>query len=190
MILPLIIVSAISTSICHYVEPASFYLKELVEHGQLLRPGTDARVLSELSLMEVLEKDCILVDQDMLLGEFVEIIKKSHRNHFPVQDADSGLFLGMLHLDDIRPYLFDPNLYQTVFLEQLMDRNVKTARPEDSLADVMNQMDRWNLFSMPVVSNGRFLGMVSKATILNQYRKELMVMRLSPLGPPQADCTC
>jgi CIC family chloride channel protein len=36
-------------------------------------------------------------------------------------------------------------------------------------------MDRWNLFSMPVVSNARFLGMVSKATILNQYRKELMV---------------
>jgi CIC family chloride channel protein len=28
---------------------------------------------------------------------------------------------------------------------------------------------------MPVVSNGRFLGMISKATLLDQYRKELRV---------------
>ena len=48
VILPLIVVSAISTSLCHYIEPASFYLKELVERGHLLRPGTDARVLSDL----------------------------------------------------------------------------------------------------------------------------------------------
>ena len=48
VILPLIIVSAISTTICHYMEPASFYLKDLVEKGQLMRPGTDARVLLQL----------------------------------------------------------------------------------------------------------------------------------------------
>ena len=33
VILPLIIVSGISSTVCHYIEPASFYLKELVEKG-------------------------------------------------------------------------------------------------------------------------------------------------------------
>ena len=35
-ILPLIIVSTISSSVCQYIEPASFYLKELVEKGELV----------------------------------------------------------------------------------------------------------------------------------------------------------
>ncbi len=47
VILPLIIVSALSATLCQYIEPASFYLKDLVEQGHLLRPGTDARVLSD-----------------------------------------------------------------------------------------------------------------------------------------------
>jgi len=54
VILPLILVSAVSTTLCHYIEPASIYLKGLVEKGHLLRPGTDARVLTDLSIEELL----------------------------------------------------------------------------------------------------------------------------------------
>ena len=75
VILPLIIVSAISTTLCHYIEPASYYLKDLVERGHLLRPGTDARVLSDLNVHEVIEKDCITVNQNMLLRDFINILK-------------------------------------------------------------------------------------------------------------------
>jgi len=175
VILPLIIVSVISASLCHYVEPTSFYLKDLVEKGQLLRPGTDERVLADLSVRELIEKDCITVKHNMLLRDFINIMKKSHRNYFPVEDSENGNFLGMIHLDDIRPYLFDPAIYDAVFLEQIMDSRVKEVGPDDDLADVLRQMDKNNLFSMPVVANNKFLGMVSKATLLNQYRKELMI---------------
>ena len=41
VILPLIMVSGVTTTLCHYFEPASYYLKDLVEHGHLLRPGTE-----------------------------------------------------------------------------------------------------------------------------------------------------
>jgi len=175
VILPLIIVSAISSTLCHYIEPASFYLKDLVEQGQLLRPGTDVRVLSDLSIEEVLEKDCIAVAPDMSLRDFINIVKRSHRNYFPVEDRETGDFLGMIHLDDIRPYLFDPIMYDAVFLEQIMNPDVKTVHPDDDLPDVLRKMDENRLFSMPVVENKKFAGMISKATLLDRYRKELMV---------------
>ncbi len=89
VILPLIVVSAISTTLCHYLEPASFYLKDLVEQGQLLRPGTDARVLTDLSIQELLETDCICVHPNMRLADFIGIVKSSHRNYFPVEDQQS-----------------------------------------------------------------------------------------------------
>ncbi len=175
VILPLIIVSAISTTVCHYLEPASFYLKDLVERGQLLRPGTDARVLSDLTVSEVLETDCIAVNRDMRLRDFIEIVKQSHRNHFPVEDGRTGTFVGMIHLDDIRPYLFDPIMYDAVILEQIMDPHKDTVQPEDDLGEVLRRMDEKRLFSMPVIAKNRFIGMISKATLLDQYRKELRV---------------
>jgi len=175
VILPLIMVSAFTTTLCHYFEPASYYLKDLVEHGHLLRPGTDARVLSDLNVPELIEKDCIIVNQNMLLRDFISIIKKSHRNYFPVEDDKTGKFLGMIHLDDIRQYLFDPVMYDAVFLGQIMNIQVEVVHPDDDLLDVVRKMDMKGLFSMPVVLNNRFIGLISKATILDQYRKELMV---------------
>lgn len=175
VILPLIVVSALSSTVCHFIEPASFYFRELVEKGQLLRPGTDARVLSDLSVRELLEKDCICVSPDTLLRDFVAVVGKSHRNYFPVEDKKSGHFLGMIHLDSIRPYLFNTAMYDAVILEQIMDTGVETIHPEDDLSDVLRKMDEKRLFSMPVISNTRFMGMISKATLLDQYRKELRV---------------
>ncbi len=175
VILPLIVVSAISTTLCHYMEPASFYLKDLVERGQLMRPGTDARVLADLEVHELLETDCIAVPADMLLRDFVEIVKRSRRNLFPVEDEASGKFMGMIYMADVRPYLFEPLMYDAVLVGQLMNTQVETAAPDEDVAEVLSRMDAGNLYNMPVVANHRFVGMVSKSSLLDQYRKELMV---------------
>jgi len=111
----------------------------------------------------------------MLLRDFIEVIKKSRRNYFPVEDADTGQFLGMIHLDNIRPYLFDKVMYDAVFLEQIMETHADRAHLDDDLDHILRKMDEKRLYSMPVIAGGRFVGMLSKATILDQYRKELMV---------------
>ena len=175
VILPLIIVSAISTTLCHWIEPASYYLKDLVDLGHLLRPGTDARVLSDMTVREIIEKDCITVKQNMLLREFINILQQSRRNYFPVENEANGHFLGIIHLDDIRPYLFDPIMYDTVLIGQIMDTNVEVVHPDDDLSEILSRMDKHHLYSMPVVANNRFIGLISKATLLDKYRKELMV---------------
>jgi chloride channel protein, CIC family len=175
VILPLILVAAVSTSVCNAFEPASYYYRELVEKGYYRPPRTDARVLADISVREVLETDCIVVPKTMNLGEFVAIVQKSHRNFFPVVDDDTGEFLGMIHLDDIREYIFDPLLHETVFLEQITDVGVETVDPDADLTDVLDRMDTHRLYSMPVVADNRFVGMISKATLLDKYRRELMV---------------
>jgi CIC family chloride channel protein len=103
------------------------------------------------------------------------VIQRSRRNYFPVEDGKTGELAGMVHLDDIRPYLFNRLMYDTVIVEQIMNAHVKTADIGESLSTVLSIMDREGLFSMPVLREKRFAGMISKATILDQYRKELMV---------------
>ncbi|MEA1969781.1 MAG: chloride channel protein [Thermodesulfobacteriota bacterium] len=180
VMLPLIIVSALSTTITHYFEPASFYMKDLADRGELLRPGTDLRVLADISIREVVEKDCISVPPGMLLREFLHTVKGSTRNYFPVEDEDTGIFLGMVTFDHVRPYLFNTVMYDTVFVDQIMDADPETIHYDDDLSGVLQKMDAKKCFSMPVVSNNRFVGMVSKATLLDKYRDELNVQTAQP----------
>lgn len=175
VILPLIIVSVVSATLCRTWQGASIYLQDLVKRGLLARPGSDTRVLAELEVLELLERDCIVVEESMSLGELVETVKQSRRNHFAVCEHQGVGFLGMINLDSIRAYLFDPGLYNAVVVGEIMEANPVTVAPTDDLATVLGKMDREHVFSLPVVEDGRFLGMVSKGTLLDQYRKELIV---------------
>lgn len=175
VIVPLIIVSALSSIICRYLEPASIYLKELVQKGTLLRPGTDAKVLSDLKVEEILEKDCVEVYNDMRLKELIYKLKVSKRNFFPVLDRKTNDFLGVVHLDHIRPFLLDSLMYETVFVYQIMDTEIPVISPDVELKEALDIMDEYSMFSIPVLEGRKFLGIISKATLLDQYRRELMV---------------
>jgi CIC family chloride channel protein len=174
VILPLIIVAAISTTICHYVEPASFYLKELVEKGPLRRPRTDAGILANLSLEELVDRECIRVTQTMLLGDFLRAIRESPDNCYPVEDEETGDFLGMISLDDIKPYLLELEMYDTVPIGQIMDIGPVVASPDDDLSEILARMEAQYLSDIPVVAKGKFIGMLAKTTVLEHYRQELI----------------
>ncbi|MCP3901502.1 MAG: CBS domain-containing protein, partial [Desulfobacteraceae bacterium] len=174
-ILPLIIVSSISSTMSHYIEPASFYLKELIERGQFLRPGTDARILSDLNVSELIETEYIKVSENMVFRKFIEMVKISHQHFFPVIEDKSGEYLGVIQISAIRKYALDPGMYDMIFLNQIMDTNVLTASLENDLQEVLNMMDTNNMDSIPVVENDRFIGMISKTRILDLYRRELIM---------------
>jgi CIC family chloride channel protein len=140
-----------------------------------MRPGTDARVLSDLSVRELVETDYLTVPGNMLIKDFVELIKHSHRCLFPVEDHTNDRYLGMIFIDRIRPYLFDPQMHAVLMAEQLMEIDVPRVTPDDELSDVLNIMENKQLDSLPVVENGRFVGMLSKSVLLDHYRKELIV---------------
>jgi CIC family chloride channel protein len=174
VILPLIIVAAISTTICHYVEPASFYLQELVERGPIRRPRTDAGILANLSLKELVDKDCVRVTQTMLLRDFLQAIKESPNNCYPVEDEETGDFLGMISLDDIKPYLLRSEMYDAVPIGQIMDIGPVVASPDDDLSEILGRMEAQYLSAIPLVAKGKFIGMLAKATVLEHYRQELI----------------
>lgn len=103
LVIPVVMVSVIAAILSHLWEPFSICHQKLIARGELLRPRTDARVLAELSVMEILEKDCHVVHPEMHLKDFISIVQRSHRNYFPVVDSQNHNFLGLIHLDDVVP---------------------------------------------------------------------------------------
>jgi CIC family chloride channel protein len=175
VILPLILVSAVSATLCHYMEPVSFYYRKLISRGQLLRPRTDARLLADMNISELIEKDCIAVNEDTRLGDMIPIIEQASRDYFPVEDSKTGQYLGLVHLDHMRPYLFNPGLHHAIIMAEIMDTRIPRVSPFDDMKEVLELMDQRHAWSLPVVHRNKFLGMVSKGTILDRYRKELIV---------------
>jgi CIC family chloride channel protein len=172
-ILPLLLVSFLVSTLVKLVEKHSIYHYELVKKGFLLRPRTDGRILSEIQPQELLETDLVSVYPGMVLKELIPLIKKSRRNYFPVEDRNTGNFLGMVYFNDIKNYLFDTHLLNSIIVEEIMQTELTTVSLNDSVGDILNTFDVVNAWSLPVVENNKFLGLISKATMLDHYRKEL-----------------
>ncbi len=174
-ILPLIMVSSISSTMSHYIEPASFYFKELIERGQFLRPGTDARILSDLNINELVETEYISVSENMVFRDFIELIKSSEQNLFPVIEDETNEYKGVIKISSIRRYALNPGIYDMIFLNQIIDTTILTASHENDLQEVLDIMDMHNMDTIPVVENDQFIGMITKTRILDLYRRELIV---------------
>ncbi|MCU0287139.1 MAG: chloride channel protein [Acidobacteria bacterium] len=172
-ILPLLLVSFLTYTLVKWVAKHSIYHHELVQKGYLLRPGTDKRILSEIRPAELLETDLITVNPGMRLKELVPLIEKSRRNYFPVEDKHNKYFLGMVYFNDIKPYLFNPTLLNSIIVEEVMRTDMTKVALSDNLGDILDIFDTIGAWSLPVVDNNKFLGLISKATLLDHYRKEL-----------------
>ncbi len=174
-ILPLLLVSFLSPAIVHFFEHHSIYHYELIKKGLLHRPRTDGRILADIKPIELLEQDQIPIYPDYTLKELVPVIKKSPRNYFPVIDRDNENFLGMIYFNDIKELIFDQALQSTILVEELMHTDLITVSLSDSLSEIQKKFDDTSTWSLPVVEAGKFKGLISKAGMLDLYRKELKV---------------
>jgi CIC family chloride channel protein len=122
-----------------------------------------------------LDHDFLTVRDSTLLGEFVEVFKNAHRNYFPVLEADSDRCIGIVFLDDIRSYLFDTHLYKIVSMGSIM-RSLPTISTNESIEEALDKFELSGAWALPVMDGkARFLGMLSKSTLFDHYRRELQI---------------
>ncbi|MBW1688903.1 MAG: chloride channel protein [Deltaproteobacteria bacterium] len=175
VILPLMIVSVLSLVVKRRFDRYSMYTHELAESGDLLRPGTDRRILADVSVRETLDQDVTPISEDMTLLDFAEVLKTSHRNHFPVLRSGSDEFAGMLELAPIREILLDPEMARVTLVGTMMDSDTPTIPLEASLAEALSLFEQTGAWALPVVDGRRFSGLLSKSSLFDHYRRELSV---------------
>ena len=174
LFLPLMITSTVAYATIRVFEKHSIYTMRLAKKGELLTHGKDKTVLTLLKMDSVIEKDFLVVHPEMSLGDMVKVISKSHRNIFPVTDANNRL-LGMVLLDDIRNIMFRPALYDRMFVSRFMSMPPARIVLGMNMETVMKTFDDTNAWNLPVVDeSGLYVGFVSKSKIFNSYRRVLV----------------
>jgi CIC family chloride channel protein len=173
LVIPLMIVSALSFAVSSYFMPLSIDMLKLSEKEKIVTTNTDSYLLSNIDLAEFIERDFTEVPIGIKLRDLVELISSSKRNIFPVINEENNL-KGLITIDDIRDIMFKQELYDKVSVKQLMHRPGHVITEKDNINSAMKIFDESHLWNIPVVFSGKYQGFISKSTVLEKYREMLI----------------
>nr|WP_299031455.1 chloride channel protein [uncultured Tenacibaculum sp.] len=174
LFVPLMLVSAVSYAITKYFVSNSIYTIELAERGELITHNKDKNVMMMMKTSQIIEKNFVKIHPEMSLGDMLKkAVAKSKRNIFPVVDNEDK-FMGIVLLDDIRPMMFNQELYETTKVRDIMKIAPAIIFYNDTTEKVMQKFKESGAWNLPVVKNRVYIGFISKSKLLSVYRKKLL----------------
>jgi len=173
LLIPLIITSTTSYITIRRFEPHSIYHIQLARKGDLITHDKDKAVLTFMDWKKDIETDLHTVKPNDTLGDLVKIISRSNRNIFPVVD-EYNILEGVVSLDDVRDIMFQPELYQTTQMRDVMTIPPSYIDIKENITAVMEAFRTTGAWNLPVLNDGYYAGFISKARIYSTYR-ELLV---------------
>ncbi|HKJ42849.1 MAG TPA: chloride channel protein, partial [Sunxiuqinia sp.] len=167
---PLIISALAAYMTIMRFEPHSIYTKRLALDGQLVTHHKDKAVLHFMHVAELIETDFEVVSPDASFRDLTKAIARSKRDLFPVVDKE-GIMRGMVKMNDIRHLIFNQDLYDTVFVKDLMYMPEHFISPEDTMHKVAEKFESSGRFNLAVIDNGKYIGFISRAKVFSSYRR-------------------
>ncbi|MBE7176727.1 MAG: chloride channel protein [Mucilaginibacter polytrichastri] len=170
LLIPLMIVSTCS----YFMNKAFFhhniYWHELIKGKQVV-VDKDKEILEEISVKSLVNTNFEVIFGAQKMKDAIGRFAIKNASILPVVDAEHQL-IGVLVPDDMRRYLLEEDLEGEVQdymsdVPGLIDVN------DDSMESVMEQLDNLQVWTLPVVDEGRFIGFISKSSVFSVYRKVL-----------------
>jgi CIC family chloride channel protein len=174
LIVPLMLVTAISFVTIKTFDPHSIFTKALAKRGELISHHKDKTVLTLMKVTKVIDEDVITIKRESTLKELTKVIARSKRNIFPVVD-DNNNFEGLVILDDVREDMFKRNKYNDPIEKYIFHpKDTEVVSTSDSMEKVMDKFNKSGNYNLVVLENGKYIGLVSRANIFNAYRRILL----------------
>lgn len=137
------------------------------------RPHKEVRVaeLAKLRVSDYMTTKVVCVPAEATIAEFISkyLLKHRHRS-FPV--VKEGRLVGMVAVDDVVGVPEEEWRHRTVY--EVATREVIVAYPDESLSDVLDVMEKYDIGRVPVVDPrdpGRIMGIISKTDIVKAEAK-------------------
>ncbi len=171
LIVPLMLATAISFFTIKTFDPHSIFTRQLALRGDLISKDKDQTVLTVLSIKSVIDRNIRTIGKDDTLGDLTRVIADSERNMFVVVDNENN-FLGVVDLNDVRKDMFNDSKYNTS-IQHYVFQPLDHVSSTDSMKAVMEKFNATGYYNLPVIDDGKYIGFVSRAHVLNAYRQTL-----------------
>lgn len=117
--------------------------------------------------------------------EIVSIFRHHHIRHVPVvadgklagilSDRDVRRAIGWAHIRDMQAEAQSRVFESPVFVENIMQRDVRTVAPGDAVRDALGRMLDSRIHSLPVVQGDQLVGIVTQTDFLNAIAREFLL---------------
>lgn len=172
LILPLMLVAAISFIIVRYFERYSLDTKKLALKGKIFTEDRERNILSRMKVKNIIETDFKKIDPEVTLRSLVDVVKRTNRNIIVVQNSDEEFF-GFIDISKIKDLLFDEEVYDNIVVKDILVAPSVFIDYNDSMITAMSKFDACKLWQLPVFKSGKYSGFISKSSLLQFYRDEL-----------------
>ena len=174
LLVPLMIVSAISYMTINIFEPHSIYAMRLARKGELITHDKDSAILTLLSMTSLIETNYLPVRPEWDLEKIIIAIENSRRNIFPVVNQANKL-VGVMTLDSVRNVMFRPELYHQYKVSSFMKDPPSVLYMTDTLKEATAKFDETKAWNLPVVDDkGCYMGFISRSGLFSSYRRTLV----------------
>ncbi|MBQ7403804.1 MAG: chloride channel protein [Lentisphaeria bacterium] len=176
LFIPLMIAVSLSSFISKRIMKYNVYKSAIALSGGSPEPKQSAVIMEKVSLRNLVENNFHPVVATDTLRTLLKKVMESKRNLFPVLDENGGI-IGIVTLDDVRPFLLDANLYDVVLVYDIMKPAGPSLEVNDSLGAATRLFESTKLWLIPVMEKGKYIGFVSKAGVFDKYRDMLRNQR-------------
>ena len=171
LLVPLMIVSAISYMTINIFEPHSIYAMRLARKGELITHDKDSAILTLLSMTSLIETNYLPVRPEWDLEKIIIAIENSRRNIFPVVNQANKL-VGVMTLDSVRNVMFRPELYHQYKVSSFMKDPPSVLYMTDTLKEATAKFDETKAWNLPVVDDkGCYMGFISRSGLFSRLRR-------------------
>lgn len=171
LMVPLMIVSALSLAVNRMFFRESIYTQSIAEKGVKVSFNKDETILNMMTSSHLIETNFATVLPNQTLGDLVKIIASSSRNIFPVVD-ENGIFKGHILFDDVRKFMFDTTLYNTP-VEKIMVYPDYVINYDETMESIVQKFEESHKYNIVIVDNGNYLGYISRANVFTAYQATL-----------------
>ncbi|MEG2665805.1 MAG: chloride channel protein, partial [Bacteroidales bacterium] len=94
---------------------------------------------------------------------------------FPVVGQEDS-YLGMVFLDDVKTLIFRPELYNKIYVRELMFQPPCTADISETMDQIAHKFLQIPDYNIPILDGKTYIGFVSRANVFSNYRKKVKEM--------------
>ena len=171
LMVPLMIVSALSLTVNRIFFYESIYTRSIAEKGVKVSFNKDETILNMMTSNHLIETNFSMITPDKTLGDLVKIIALSSRNIFPVV-AENGDFKGHILFDDVRKFMFDTSLYGTS-VEKIMVYPDYVINADEPMESIVKKFEESHKYNIVIIDKGKYLGYISRANVFTAYQATL-----------------
>lgn len=171
LMVPLMIVSALSLAVNRMFFRESIYTRSIAEKGVKVSFNKNETILSMMTSDNLIETNFKTIRPEQTLGDLVKVIASSSRNIFPVV-AENGDFKGHILFDDVRSFMFDTSLYGTS-VEKIMVYPDYIINYDETIESIVQKFEESHKYNIVIVDRGKYLGYISRANVFTAYQATL-----------------